>query len=82
MASRRPTVPAHVPTTQDRPPPTLFEALPAAMSGTHLSREFFDLVKAIGEAKSKQVRGAAGYRGPREAVAKRRCSGPIRPAPR
>lgn len=36
------------------------------MSGTHLSREFFDLVKAIGEAKSKQVRGAArGERSPR-----------------
>ena len=27
------------------------------MAGAHLSREFFDLIKAIGEAKSKQVRG-------------------------
>ena len=26
------------------------------MSGSHLSRDFFELVKAIGESKSKQVR--------------------------
>ena len=26
------------------------------MSGSHLSRDFFDLVKAIGESKPKQVR--------------------------
>jgi len=25
------------------------------MAGTHLSKEFFDLIKTIGEAKSKQV---------------------------
>ncbi len=30
----------------------------AVQAGAHLSKEFFELVKAIGESKSKQVRGA------------------------
>ena len=29
------------------------------MAGAHLSRDFFDLIKSIGEAKSKQVRRCA-----------------------
>lgn len=40
------------------------------MAGAHLSKEFFDLIKSIGEAKSKQVR--ARGRGGRGAAAKRR----------
>ena len=35
------------------------------MAGSHLSKDFFDLIKAIGEAKSKQVR--ANVEGPRRA---------------
>jgi hypothetical protein len=27
------------------------------MAGAHLSKDFFELIKAIGESKSKQVRG-------------------------
>ena len=32
------------------------------MAGAHLSRDFFDLIKSIGEAKSKQVRRCARAR--------------------
>jgi len=39
-------------------------------AGAHLNKDFFDLVKAIGESKSKQVRRT--HRLPR-AVAQRRC---------
>ncbi len=35
------------------------------MAGVHLSKEFFDLIKSIGEAKSKQVRALGRTRATR-----------------
>lgn len=42
------------------------------MSGAHLSKDFFELIKNIGECKSKQVRARAGPRGPQPG----RCAHP------